>query len=93
VNNPPFKFMKHNRHFQHQHETPVTVLPQAAAATPSLSATPFTPSPDEVARRAYFSYMNEGSRPGRDVQHWLEAEKQLIEERGLTRTHGFHNKT
>jgi hypothetical protein len=48
---------------------------------------------DEVARRAYFSYVNEGSRPGRDVQHWLEAEEQLLAERDLTRLHGFHNRT
>ena len=51
------------------------------------------PSADEVARRAYFSYVNEGSLPGHEVQPWLEAEKQLIEERNLTRVHGFHNRT
>jgi len=53
----------------------------------------FVPSPDEVARRAYFSYVNEGGKPGRDVQHWLEAEAQLLAERNLTRVHGFHNRT
>ena len=51
------------------------------------------PSPDEVARRAYFSYVNQGSQPGHEVQHWLEAEKQLVAERNLTRVHGFHNRT
>jgi Protein of unknown function (DUF2934) len=51
----------------------------------------FTPSPDEVARRAYFSYVNQGSMPGHAVQHWLEAEAQLLAERKLTRTHRFHN--
>ena len=51
------------------------------------------PSPDEVARRAYFSYVNQGSQPGRSVQHWLAAEAELIAERNLTRAHGFHNKT
>jgi hypothetical protein len=53
----------------------------------------FTPAPDEVARNAYFAYQNEGSRPGRDVQHWLKAEADLIAERDRTRIHGFHNKT
>lgn len=53
----------------------------------------FAPSADEVARRAYFCYVNEGSRPGCDVQHWLEAEAQLLSERNLTRTHGFHHRT
>jgi len=53
----------------------------------------FAPSGDEVARRAYFSYVNEGSPPGRDVQHWLKAEAELLAERNLTRVHGFHNRT
>jgi hypothetical protein len=53
----------------------------------------FSPSPDEVARKAYFSYENEGSQPGHDVQHWLKAEADLIAERNRTRAHGFHNKT
>ena len=50
-------------------------------------------SSDEVARKAYFTYVNQGSQPGHEVQHWLAAEAELIEERTLTRTHGFHNKT
>jgi hypothetical protein len=53
----------------------------------------FAVSPDEVARRAYFTYVNEGSPPGRDVQHWLEAEEQLLAERNLTRIHGYHYRT
>jgi hypothetical protein len=53
----------------------------------------FTPAPDEVARKAFFSYVNQGSSSGHEVQHWLAAEAELIAERNLTRTHGFHNKT
>ena len=53
----------------------------------------FTQSPDEVARKAYFSYVNQGSPQGHEVQHWLDAEKQLLAERKLTRAHGFHNQT
>lgn len=53
----------------------------------------FAPSADEVARKAYFSYVNEGSLSGRDVQHWLKAEADLLAERDRTRVHGFHNKT
>ena len=72
---------------------------QNGAATPAVfldanqQAIDFTPSPDEVARRAYFSYVNTGSLPGHEVQHWLKAEADLIAERKLTRTHGFHNPT
>ena len=57
------------------------------------TATDFSPSPDEVARRAYFSYMNQGGRPGQAVQHWLAAEAELLAERNRTRVHGFHNKS
>jgi hypothetical protein len=53
----------------------------------------FAPSPDEVARRAYFSYVNQGSPQGHAVQHWLEAEAQLLAERKLTRVHGLPNRT
>ena len=53
----------------------------------------FSPSPDEVARKAYFAYENGGSLPGHEVQHWLAAEAELIAERNLTRVHGFHNRT
>jgi hypothetical protein len=64
-----------------------------AEADQSRGINGFVPSPDEVARKAYFSYVNEGAPYGRDVQHWLAAEQELIAERNLTRTHGFHNKT
>ncbi len=65
----------------------------AAVTDPTQNETDFAPSTDEVARRAYFSYVNEDSLPGNAVQHWLAAEAQLIAERKLTRTHGFHHKT
>jgi hypothetical protein len=83
--------MKHNKFSQHQKS------PRASRSNEAVdfnkSGTGFAPSADEVARRAYFSYVNEGSLPGHEVQHWLEAEAQLIEERNLTRVHGFHNRT
>ena len=53
----------------------------------------FALTADEVARRAYFSYVNNGSRPGHDVQHWLVAEAELLAEHNLTRVHGFPNHT
>ena len=65
----------------------------AAVADLNRNEIDFAPSPDEVSRRAYFSYENEGSLPGHDVQHWLKAEADLIAERNLTRVHGFHNRT
>ena len=59
----------------------------------NANGTAFTTCPDEVARRAYFAYVNEGAPEGRAVQHWLDAEAELIHERNLTRTHGFHHQT
>jgi len=53
----------------------------------------FSPSTDELARKAYFTFVNQGSQPGHEVQHWLKAEADLIAERNLTRVHGFHNRT
>jgi hypothetical protein len=72
-----------------------TANPPRPASTADLNQAQadFAPSADEVARRAYFSYENEGSLPGRDVQHWLKAEAELLKERNLTRVHGFHNRT
>jgi hypothetical protein len=80
--------MKHNKYPQNQ--KPTGASPAAAA---DLNQNNFAPSSDEVARKAYFSYVNQGSRPGHEVQHWLAAEAELITERNLTRVHGFHNKT
>ena len=85
--------MKHNKFYQDQNQKPAGVSLPTAVADLNQNEIDFAPSPDEVARRAYFSYVNEGSLPGRHVQHWLEAEAELIAERKLTRVHGFHNQT
>ena len=85
--------MKHNKFFQNQSQKPAGASISAAVVDLNQNEIDFAPSPDEVARRAYFSYVNEGSLPGRHVQHWLAAEAELIAERKLTRVHGFHNHT
>ena len=85
--------MKHNKFSQNQDQKPGSTSPSVAIADLSQNEIDFAPSPDEVARKAYFSYVNQGSPQGHEVQHWLEAEAQLLAERKLTRTHGFHNKT
>jgi hypothetical protein len=85
--------MKHNKYPQDQSPKPANAPRPTSAAGMKADEFNFTPSPDEVARRAYFSYVNQGSRDGHEVQHWLTAEAELIAERQLTRVHGFHNKT
>jgi len=85
--------MRHKSFSQQQNQKPAGASRPTAAADLNQNEIDFAPSPDEVARKAYFSYVNEGSLPGHDVQHWLEAEAELIAERKLTRVHGFHNQT
>ena len=85
--------MKHNKLSQDHNQTLASASQPIAAADLSQNEIEFAPSPDEVARRAFFSYLNQGSLPGRDVQHWLEAEAHLLAERNLTRVHDFHNRT
>jgi hypothetical protein len=84
--------MKHNKYPQNQNQTSAGA-PRPTTAELNQNEINFTPLPDEVARRSYFSYVNQGSSQGHEVQHWLEAEAQLLAERKLTRVHGFHNKT
>jgi hypothetical protein len=50
--------------------TPDTDLNQSQTGSP--------PSPEAVARRAYNLYETQGSQPGNEVKHWLEAEAQLF---------------
>ena len=85
--------MKHHKFSQNQNRKPAGAPRPTAVADANGNRAGFTPSPDEVARRAYFTYVNQGSLPGRDVQHWLEAESQMLAERNLTRIHAFHNRT
>jgi len=44
-----------------------------AALETGQSKSAILPSPDEIAIRSYFSYVNESSLPEHEEQHWLEA--------------------
>ena len=85
--------MKQNKYSRDKNQEPASASKQAAASDSSQSGIDFTPSADEVARRAYFSHVNQSSLRGHEVQHWLAAEAELIAERKLTRVHGFHKHT
>ena len=82
--------MKSHKNSQTQTQTPATP-PRPAPTALCRNENSFVPPPDEVARRAFFAYENTGSLPGHEVQHWLKAEADLLAERNLTRTHGFHD--
>jgi hypothetical protein len=85
--------MKHHQHGYDNSNQTTKMPPRAAATTLTEAGTSFAPSADEVARRAYFSYVDQGCPEGRAVQHWLEAEADMIKERQITRTHAGPNKT
>jgi hypothetical protein len=53
----------------------------------TMKSKPLSPNPmpastqplkDDVARRAYSIYESQGSHPGHEVKHWVEAEAQLF---------------
>lgn len=83
--------MKHDEFSEGQAQQPAGAARPVPAVDMAQNEVNFAPSADEVARRAYFSYVNQGSRHGHEVQHWLVAESELIAERNLTRVHGFHH--
>ncbi len=85
--------MRHNKFSKNQNPNHAEAPRPTSAATLNATEINFTPAPDEVARRAYFTYVNQGSQDGHEVQHWLAAETELIAERNLTRIHGFHHGT
>jgi len=87
-----FQNMKHHHNHQAPNHNQAAAPRPTSAATFNANEIDFTPAPDEVARRAYFTYVNQGSPDGHEVQHWLQAEAELIAERKLTRVHGFHNR-
>jgi hypothetical protein len=89
----PIHSMKHKDFSPDQNQKLADASRSAEAEELNQNEIDFAPSADEVARRAYFSYLNQGALPGHDVQHWLEAEAELLAERNLTRVHGFHNRS
>jgi hypothetical protein len=78
--------MKHHHQYHHDHnQHPVNATPPAATVAPKQDGgIAFGPSHDDVAKRAYSIYVSQGSRPGCDIQHWQEAEAQLVEEHNHT---------
>jgi hypothetical protein len=51
---------------------------QTAGTELNQNKTASSPSPEAVSRRAYGIYEDQGSQPGHEVKHWLEAEAQLF---------------
>jgi hypothetical protein len=62
---------------------PRAAKPAAAApvAAPKLVVATRTPAEAEIALRAYELFLENGSRHGFDVEHWLQAERELRSQR------------
>lgn len=50
---------------------------RAPVRTAQVMTEQAAPSPGEIARRAYELYIERGGNHGRDLEDWLEAERQL----------------
>jgi len=74
------RIMKHNRTSWHQPQAASTASVPTDAVAPPRQAINVAPSVEDVARRAYFTYLNEGSPEGQQEKHWLEAESHLCAE-------------
>ena len=77
--------MKHHHFSQDQHQQSAT--PSPTNATRSLSAG--LPSHEDVALRAYYSYVNNGSTDGQCEMNWLAAESELVAEHETARAQGL----
>ena len=60
--------------------TPTTKKPSTRASKPATA-----PTPDEIAERAHEIFVARGGEDGHDVEDWLEAESELLNERALRR--------
>jgi len=70
--------MKRQNISQNQKQKMPNDLQSTAVAGVNQAKTDFKPSPEAVAKKAYFSHLNGGSQPGQEMKHWLEAEAQMI---------------
>lgn len=61
-----------------QNGEPASAGPRVRPADSFPTRMEIRPAPDEIAVRAYFIYLKQGSPQGCDVQHWLAAEAQAM---------------
>jgi hypothetical protein len=56
----------------------VYVLPEDdGPSTPEEGETRTAPTPQSIAARAFIIYLERGSAHGRDVEDWIQAEREL----------------
>jgi hypothetical protein len=74
-------FMRQNNPSHEQIKKPAATTLPAAKAPLNKNGIAARHSAEELARKAYFSYLDEGSQHGHAERHWLAAEKDLMAER------------
>jgi len=76
--------VKQEHYFQSQRSADARDLGSSHTRTPDRTANTrrtgiaAKPSHEEVAKRAYLIYRKQGCPDGRDVEHWLAAEAQMM---------------
>ena len=61
-----------------QSATTRTRTRKISTPTPPPTSTTSTPKHDEIAHRAYELFLSSGAMHGRDLEHWLTAESELL---------------
>lgn len=61
---------------------PQPLTSDATTTTTSFGAVQQSASTEEIARRAYELYEQDGRQDGKDVEYWLQAEAELSGRRG-----------
>lgn len=53
-------------------------MPEATSTTTTVVAATTAPSREEIAKRAYEIYVARGQTPGRELEDWIQAERELL---------------
>jgi len=82
--------MKRQRQYQlDESPCPVNISPFVEEVEAKHHGVEFGPSEQDIAKRAYYLFLNQGSLSGFDILHWQEAEAQLVEERNCILARGL----
>jgi hypothetical protein len=57
--------------------TSAPMLVKATTTKVSVTAVKRSPTADEIARRSYQIFLEHGGEHGHDVEHWIQAERDL----------------
>jgi len=77
--------MKHKHQYHHDKNLHPINGPMTGVVEESKhDGIDLSPTQHDVATRAYYIFLSRGSQSGCDIQHWQEAEAQLVAEHNCT---------